>query len=178
MWHGRTAAKLPLHRSDFSPTALGAGWSVMGVVALRQLPDDIPQLFPVVISAFVVAGLALALVRPVYVVLRRRRTAYALTDRRAIIVESWPKRQRSVPHLAETRLAFRRHGDGSGTLRWGGTSLGTFADLVRSAQESGRTSMQRASPAARRAAMQPLEFFRVPDGEVVHDLVLALCPPG
>ncbi|MBJ3761378.1 hypothetical protein ILP92_01250 [Maribius pontilimi] len=112
LWEGRPTQRLfDLRVQDLYLVPFSVLW--LGFVLMAFASGG----FQPLLLIFVLVGLYFAVGRFLVDALRRRSTTYALSDRRAFIAVSWPRRSlRERPIFAQTELHFEPGDPGSLTL--------------------------------------------------------------
>ena len=127
LWIGRPAqgVRFRMHDILLVPfTVLWAGfaffWEISVLIAYLKSagqPDGMPVMFPIFGIPFCLVGLYLTLGRFLLDRARRRRTFYAVTDRRAIITSLLPRLSvKSYYPAGLDSLELTERGDGSGSI--------------------------------------------------------------
>ncbi len=166
LWAGRPAAGLRFALSDLGPTIAGAVFVAFSIVWVSTAagqggPAVLPWLglLPLAIGVWLLIG------RRLWDAYRRARTAYALTDRRALIATAHAgRRLRSLPLSEldepearfgpETTIVFFRESPLGQRFRQGPVPEGRIRERPANAREIG--------------------FERIPDGERVFGLIRAV----
>ena len=130
LWAGQPRQGLFLRASDAItiPFSLLWGgfaifWETMALKTLhhgKNTPLFVQIIFPLWGVPFVLVGLYMIFGRFVVDARRRRRTWYGITDRRALIIRTGPRRKVTSFDLRNiSEVNFQEHGDGTGTLTFG-----------------------------------------------------------
>ena len=151
VWSGRPNPSVILHREDWFAIPFSLMWGgfaifwlliASGLLNWSNKPNHPFQLFAVIWGTpFVLVGQYLIWGRFIYRRWKKNRTYYALTNRRALIVEYGLTNSREVSSasLATVSVIDRRvRGDGNGSISFGGPVAGDFQFTKRSNNQTPR----------------------------------------
>lgn len=127
VWSGRPAAGIRLRMSDFALLPFALFWTAFAVFwEATAVSSGAPWFFRAFGSPFVLIGVYITIGRFFFEAALRSRTAYCLTDRRALIV-SWffVTRVRSVNLRALPEMSLLKHGGGMGSIVFGARNWAT-----------------------------------------------------
>jgi hypothetical protein len=123
IWEGQPPAGLLFVTQDFFLIPFGAvflGFSIFWIVAATNTDQSPSIFFPLFGIPFVLVGLYTLIGRFFTDIWLRRRTAYAVTDKRILINRQPPFPRFTALSLAQLiEIDLVERGDGSGTIRFG-----------------------------------------------------------
>ncbi len=128
VWQGAPPRGFMLRPQDTMGIPVGLaflGFAIFWEASVLGLTFDMhdhtpPIFFPLWGAMFVIVGLYLAVGRFFWDAAARRRTSYALTNRRALIMRGmWSRELRSFPLTAASEISSRENANGRGTITFG-----------------------------------------------------------
>ena len=165
LWEGQSDPSERFSPTDYYLIPFSLLWLVVVVLAASTQPtSQQPSVFFLALPVFLSVGIYFAFGRFWMKGRRKRRTFYAVTNQRALIVERRGNRTRlqSVFLATLQGINLREGRKGLGTITFGNVSI--HANLL------GNTGLENLYPY--RMYPLPLAFYDVPDARKVYDLVV------
>ncbi len=125
LWSGRPPQGTRFHVTDIFAIPFSLAWAGFAVFwEVGVLRSNVPG-FALIGAPFVVVGAHITVGRFIVDAYTRSGTQYLLTDSRALILSSWPRRSLRSVTLADLSLfSFSERADGTGTLFFGSREYG------------------------------------------------------
>jgi hypothetical protein len=168
LWSGQPDPSVHFNRADRFWIPVGLSNFLIGLVMHFDLVTESTTLFfPIFSIILITIGVFMLVVRFIFKSWSKRRTFYAITNRRALVLRDSRARKVHAVYLSRIPVTEKTvRADGVGTVYFG------TPELARTFQYYGNTGMEWPSPFA---TPEALAFYDIRGVDGVYDLANRLC---